>query len=88
MYQPLHHSFALSARERKRGDTMITKSYNSKQQRSILKDNGYSIYRITGAHKMYRNQKGQIITVSAHGTKISDTSFNKMVKMFNLIIER
>lgn len=65
---------------------MIAKTYNSKQQRNILKDNGYSIYRITGAHKMYKNQKGQIITVSSHGTKISDTSFDKMVKMFNLTI--
>ena len=62
---------------------MVVKSFNQKQQKQILLNNGFIVHRTNGSHQILKNSQGQIIVISAHG-RMTDTAFNKTIKDFNL----
>lgn len=63
---------------------MVVKGFNPKQQRQIFLKNGFVVHRTSGSHQILKNSDGKIIVISSHG-KMSDTTFNKVVKDFNLV---
>ncbi len=64
---------------------MVVKSFNHRQQMKILADNGFTVKRSNGSHRILQNSEGTTIIIAVHGKKMSDTAFNKTLKEFNLV---
>lgn len=63
---------------------MRKKTYNIREVKQIIRDNGYRFDRQTGSHEIYKNDEGDSITIKS--TKCNKMIFQRLVKEHNLQI--
>ena len=61
---------------------MSTPTYNKKDIQRILKNNGWTFHHQTGSHLIYKNDKGEHITIGA--CKYNKMVMQRLIKQYNL----
>jgi predicted RNA binding protein YcfA (HicA-like mRNA interferase family) len=64
---------------------MGTKTYSKRKIRKILKDNGWKFHHQTGSHCVYKNEKGEHLTVTVGNC--NKMVFQRLIKEHNLKVD-
>ena len=63
---------------------MSTPTYNKRDIERILRKNGYALHHQNGSHMIYRNERGQHLTIGC--CKYNKMVFQRLIKEYHLIV--
>ena len=64
---------------------MSTPTYNERDMKRILRKNGWALHRSNGSHLIYKNAKGEHLTIGI--CKCNKMVFQRLIKEYKLIVD-
>lgn len=64
-----------------------TPTYNEREIKRILDNNGYYRHRTSGSHAIYKNKDNRILTISFNKCNKSKMLIQKLIKDYGLIVK-
>ena len=64
---------------------MSTPTYNKRDIERILKNNGFILHHQKGSHMIYRNKRGQHLTIGI--CNLNKMVFQRLIKEYNLKVD-
>jgi predicted RNA binding protein YcfA (HicA-like mRNA interferase family) len=64
-----------------------TPTYNERELKKILSDNGYYFQRVNGSHRIYKNDNNETITIAFNKCNKAKMLMTRIIKRYGLEVK-